>query len=140
MIMPSGKRITPIAALALLTLTFVARACLAQDREPGKPLPILPDESQHLYGMTTPAGSGRHLSMPTTRIVRVRNLRDDGPGSLCDAVEGPTGPRTIVFEVSENHRQLEIPANPNTDDDRDGYTNLENWLHHYSDEIEKGKK
>src|SRR5690606_10145817 len=33
-------------------------------------------------------------------------------------------------------RQLELPANPNGDDDNDGYTNLEEWLHGWSAHVE----
>jgi hypothetical protein len=35
-------------------------------------------------------------------------------------------------------RPLVSPENPNGDDDRDGYTNLEEWLHRYSAAVEKG--
>jgi cytoskeletal protein CcmA (bactofilin family) len=34
------------------------------------------------------------------------------------------------------HRPLETPANPHADDDGDGYTNLEEWLHQFAAEVE----
>jgi hypothetical protein len=39
-------------------------------------------------------------------------------------------------ELAENRRVLMIPENANTDDDGDGYTNLEKWLHRYAAEVE----
>lgn len=33
--------------------------------------------------------------------------------------------------LAENYRALAIPSNPNGDDDGDGYTNLEEWLHSF---------
>jgi hypothetical protein len=39
-------------------------------------------------------------------------------------------------ELAKNHRDLELPANPNSDDDGDGYTNLEEWLHGFSERVE----
>src|SRR5687768_14141894 len=38
--------------------------------------------------------------------------------------------------LAENHRPLTTPANPNGDDDGDGYTNLEEWLHRMAAEVE----
>ncbi|MDH7598042.1 MAG: thrombospondin type 3 repeat-containing protein [Sedimentisphaerales bacterium] len=32
-------------------------------------------------------------------VVKVTNLRDNGPGSLRDAIEGDYGPRTVIFDV-----------------------------------------
>jgi hypothetical protein len=39
-------------------------------------------------------------------------------------------------DLAENHRPLTIPENPNGDDDGDGYTNLEEWLHAFAAEVE----
>ncbi|MCR4284168.1 MAG: fibronectin type III domain-containing protein [Parcubacteria group bacterium] len=36
----------------------------------------------------------------------------------------------------KNYRKLIIPNNPNMDDDGDGYTNLEEWLHSYATQVE----
>jgi len=77
------------------TLTLVAAAaCLAREKAP---LPIIPGAAG--FGMDTPAGSGRHLDPPRTRVIRVTNLNDSGPGSLRAALEAK-GPRVVVFEVS----------------------------------------
>ena len=64
-------------------------------RETG--LPIIPGAGG--FGITTPAGSGRHLEEPQTRVIRVTNLNDAGPGSLRAALAAE-GPRVVVFEVS----------------------------------------
>jgi len=40
-------------------------------------------------------------------------------------------------DLKENRRKLTIPDNPNGDDDRDGYTNLEEWLHAFAAEVER---
>lgn len=39
-------------------------------------------------------------------------------------------------KLAENRRKLTIPENPNGDDDGDGYTNLEEWLHGYAAQVE----
>jgi hypothetical protein len=38
--------------------------------------------------------------------------------------------------LAENVRTLTPPDNPHADDDGDGYTNLENWLHCFLEEVE----
>jgi len=38
--------------------------------------------------------------------------------------------------LTENIRTLVLPANPHADNDSDGYTNLEEWLHAYAAEVE----
>ena len=82
---------TRAAVAVFLLATFSAAA---------GPLPIIP--GAHGFGMETPAGSGRHLDVPKTTVIKVTNLNDAGPGSLRDALENQPGPKTIVFEVSGN--------------------------------------
>ena len=72
---------------------------LASDGLAAEPLPIIPGAAG--FGMETPAGSGRHLALPKTRVIRVTNLNPKGPGSLRSALEAE-GPRVVVFEVSGN--------------------------------------
>lgn len=40
-------------------------------------------------------------------------------------------------DLQKNRRELTVPENPNADDDGDGYTNLEEWLHGFSAEVEE---
>jgi len=39
-------------------------------------------------------------------------------------------------ELPQNRRKLTIPENPSGDDDGDGYTNFEEWLHGFTAEVE----
>jgi hypothetical protein len=39
-------------------------------------------------------------------------------------------------KLAVNSRTLTLPSSPNGDDDRDGYTNLEEWLHALAAEVE----
>ena len=39
-------------------------------------------------------------------------------------------------DLPEKRRELTIPENPGGDDDGDGYTNLEEWLHAFAAEVE----
>ena len=41
---------------------------------------------------------------------------------------GPNCPRIIA--------NCRLPPSPNGDDDGDGYTNLEEWLHDFSEQVE----
>jgi MYXO-CTERM domain-containing protein len=41
-------------------------------------------------------------------------------------------------KYEQNSRTLALPQNPDADDDGDGYTNLEEWLHELASEVEGG--
>jgi hypothetical protein len=43
---------------------------------------------------------------------------------------------TTFPTLAQNRRTLTLPANPNSDDDGDGYTNLEEWLHCMAAQVE----
>jgi hypothetical protein len=43
-------------------------------------------------------------------------------------------------ELEKNRRELTLPENPNGDDDDNGYTNLEQWLHGYAAQAESQPK
>jgi len=62
-----------------------------------------------------------------TRLVNEANT---GTGISAQLTSTPTIPT-----LAENTRTLDIPANPHVDSG-DGYTNLEKWLHAYSDVVE----
>lgn len=68
-----------------------------------------------------------------------------GDGSLTDCVEESSSacstksPRTPPGgwpPLAENQVELDIPPDPNGDDDDDGYTNAEEWLHMSAAELE----
>jgi hypothetical protein len=39
-------------------------------------------------------------------------------------------------QLPATSHDLDVPANPNGDDDGDGYTNVEEWLHHLAAVLE----
>lgn len=82
-----------------LTRCVAATFALVSMASAAEPLPIIP--GGHGFGMATPAGSGRHLDVPKTRVIKVTTLKTKGAGSLRAALEAE-GPRVVVFEVSGN--------------------------------------
>ena len=65
--------------------------------------------------------------------VDLRVVKDvvDGTGRIIDS-PGEVGGLPSVSPVV---RALTLPANPGADDDLDGYTNLEEWLHAFSEQL-----
>jgi hypothetical protein len=64
----------------------------------------------------------------------IQSIRD-GTGQIIDSQDDVGG----WPDLAENQRPLTIPSNPNGDDDGDGYTNLEEWLHTFAAEVEGGE-
>lgn len=66
---------------------------------------------------------------------QVVNDVTNGTGRIIDHpsdVGGWPDPPGVIL----NHRTLSLPSSPNGDDDGDGYTNLEEWLHAFAAEVE----
>lgn len=70
-------------------------------------------------------------------VAEVRN----GTGQVINCVESDGSSRCSKNaggwpQYAENNRRLELPSNPNGDDDADGYTNLEEFLHNLAVQVE----
>ena len=63
---------------------------------------------------------------------RVINEVKNGTGAILASQEDVGGWPALA----ENRRELTIPGNPSGDDDGDGYTNLEEWLHGFAADVE----
>jgi hypothetical protein len=63
---------------------------------------------------------------------RIVNDVINGTGRIIDSQNDVGGWPVLAT----NYRALTIPGNPNGDDDGDGYTNLEEWLHAFAPEVE----
>jgi hypothetical protein len=67
-----------------------------------------------------------------TRVVQqVRARTGSIPASQSDVGSWP--------DLAEKRRELTVPENAHGDDDGDGYTNLENWLHDFATDVEGEK-
>ncbi len=69
---------------------------------------------------------------------KIINEIQTGTGMIVDCVAVTTCAKHAggwpVYAV--NTRSLTLPASPNSDDDSDGYTNLEEWIHGYTNQAE----
>lgn len=72
---------------------------------------------------------------PDTRIIAEART---GTGRLKDCISGCSKDAGGWPSRANNTRALNIPANPGADDNGNGYTNLEDWLHTFLDEVELG--
>jgi pectate lyase len=80
---------------------------------------------------------------PADRSANDQRIIDDvrnGTGRLKNCVgDCRSGDITVPGgwpKLTRNFRALDVPANPNGDDDGDGYTNLEEWLHSHAAAVE----
>jgi hypothetical protein len=64
-------------------------------------------------------------------IAQIRARSGDFLQDLGDLGEDPWAPVDV-----QRRRPLVLPSNPSVDDDADGYTNLEEWLHQLAAEVE----
>ena len=64
------------------------------------------------------------------RTGQIINCIEDNGTSRCTKNAGGW------HSIPVNTRKLTLPVNPNGDDNGDGYTNLEEWLHEFSREVE----
>ena len=79
--------------------------------------------------ITTNAGAWPNKRDSTEKRLISESLSGGTQGSLKAGVQ-------ILPVYAENTNTLAIPANPHADDDSDGYTNLEEWLHCFSCDVE----
>ena len=64
--------------------------------------------------------------------VRIIDDVDNRTGAIIDSQDDVGG----WPQLAENYRELTWPPDPNGDDDNDGYTNLEEWLHQIAAQVE----
>ncbi|HRZ18216.1 MAG TPA: pectate lyase, partial [Candidatus Hydrogenedentes bacterium] len=80
------------------------------------------------------AGAGARPADRDAVDTRVVDGVRTGAGRIIDSQEQVGG----MPQDAATRRPLEPPPAPGADDDRDGYTNLEEWLHAQAGEVEGG--
>lgn len=100
----------------------------------GSGVPVIP-ASQVEATVLKSSGSrpGQRLSIDSRIVEEISK----GTGSIKDCVEGCKASAGGWPVVKETSVPLNIPENPFLDDDKDGYTNLEEWLHSLSIAVSK---
>lgn len=63
---------------------------------------------------------------------------NSGGGTLKDCTSGCSRAAGSLNTSIQTYRSLRLPRRPFEDKNRDGYTNLENWLHRFSATLERG--
>src|SRR3989339_592100 len=110
---PAGNASSPVATLG------IPDSC------------ILPSSAVLNYVLNYAGARPANRDTVDTRIINeVRNRTGSFKNTVAEAGGWPV--------LAQNTRALTTPANPHADSDGDGYTNLEEWLHQYSSQVEGG--
>jgi len=95
--------------------------------------PIKPSSEVREFTLRHAGARPADRSPTDARVVQlVRDRKGNNVASLEDLGGWP--------KLAENRRKLTVPENPSGDDDGDGYTNLEEWLHTFAAEVEGRKQ
>ena len=86
-------------------------------------------------GVLSRAGSRPNQRSSIDRRI-IQDVRQ-GTGDIKDCIEGCSRAAGRPSPRRATHRELRIPRNPFGDSNKDGYTNLENWLHRRSLAVER---
>lgn len=95
---------------------------------------VIPDDAITAYRMTLEKAGSRPKERSAFEKRIIQEVADR-KGRLKDCVEGCDSPTGGWPSPTPSHRALEVPKNPFGDSDDDGYTNLEEWLHSFSEKV-----
>ena len=95
------------------------------------PLTLLPADALEAELLVTAGARPADRDPVDARIVDQVRARSGGP------IDSPADVGGLP-ELEEFRRPLVLPEAPDGDDDSDGYTNLEEWLHAYALAVERG--
>ncbi len=97
-------------------------------------LPWSPWSSDDVEARVLASAGQRPAERDALDAMLVDNIRKRAGSFLQDLVgEDPWAPADV-----RHTRALELPNDPSGDDDGDGYTNLEEWLHRLAAQVERG--
>ena len=93
-----------------------------------------PDQTYDRVLRESGARAGERGAVDTRIISEVMT----GTGAMKDCVSGCTDNAGGWPVLAENRRSLILPQDPHGDQDHDGYTNLEEWLHTFATQVQRG--
>jgi uncharacterized protein YjdB len=148
---PGGRPIRVHSSVKPGSLIYVADNSLNRAPVPADPWAIVEDQVGASIRASTPpiwtsltvlpnaqveawvlANAGARPAERDAVDLRIVNEVRNNTGRIINSVaEGGGWPVLAV-----NTRALTVPGNPNGDDDGDGYTNLEEWLHQFAVQVE----
>ncbi|MEM6766663.1 MAG: malectin [Bacteroidota bacterium] len=99
-----------------------------------KGLEVLTKEADIMEYVLSQAGArpGERNYLDQRTINQIKNRS----GKVIDCVKGCEVNAGGTPSLASNRQPLNLPLNPHGDEDKDGYTNLEEWLHHLARKVE----